>query len=215
MSKNKIINQALGELGLDGFATFEENTKPEDHLDSSVEDVILEFDWNSTTKISKLAKLNEQGIMGYQYAYNLPNNLIRLIDCYDSLMIDGASSNIAYYNNIYTINNIISDNRLYSCYEQYRSYSIIGVELYSNVPNITCRYSALDLDNIAILPRYIQSLIAIRFAYLLSNFYDVDRKSIDNRYNVELARAKALDSSHSSPISSFLSYTDYAKLIKR
>ena len=59
MSKSKIINQALSELGLDQFASFEENTKPEDYFDSALEDVCLDFDWSAVLKTAKLSRLNE------------------------------------------------------------------------------------------------------------------------------------------------------------
>lgn len=212
MSKSKIINQALGELGLDQFATFEENTKPEDYFDSSLEDVSLEFDWSALSKIIKLGKLNELGVMGYQYTYNLPNDLIRLIDVCDSLMLEGMSA--SYSGNDYQIVATRDGIDKPAFHEFYRSYCIIGAKLYANLPDITCIYTGFD-ENMTQLPRYLESLISLRLAYLLANFYDADRNKIDSRYQIELTKAKALDSSHSSQISSFLHYRDYAKLIRK
>lgn len=87
-SEISICNVALGYLGIDPIASFEEDRK-ESRLLSNIyvrarNELLERFDFSFSTRIERLARKESSLIPEYSYVYQLPTNCLRLRNVYSS-----------------------------------------------------------------------------------------------------------------------------------
>lgn len=83
-----IANKALRKLGVAEISSLSQQGRVADRCNSSVEDcvkeVLREHPWSNATEWASLARLVDAPPFGYQYAYQVPKNALRLIDVRES-----------------------------------------------------------------------------------------------------------------------------------
>lgn len=86
-SKLNICNQALLKIGEQTITSLDEASDNAKlcsiFFDQALEEVLREYPWTSATSRAQLPKLSRDPIFGYDYAYQLPTDFIRLVQLYD------------------------------------------------------------------------------------------------------------------------------------
>lgn len=90
-----ICNHALLKVGADTIASLDVNQAQDQgtlesaklcniFFDQALEETLRMYPWNSATKRAKLSRLSDAPVFKYAYAYQLPNDCVRVIDIYNS-----------------------------------------------------------------------------------------------------------------------------------
>lgn len=107
-TKTEIANQALSLIGADSITSFEENTSTARRMrtvyDSSRKALLRLHPFQCSTKRIKLHPISTQPEFGYSYQFQLPDDLIRIINANtedyvvetDRLLSDQSELNLVY-----------------------------------------------------------------------------------------------------------------------
>lgn len=95
LTKIDICNHALLKVGADTIASLDTAQAVDEgtirsaklcniFFDQSLEETLRMYPWNSCTKRATLSQLTDAPVFKYAYAYQLPNDCVRVINVYDN-----------------------------------------------------------------------------------------------------------------------------------
>ena len=179
LSKIDICNQALLKVGADLIASLDTSTATDDGAirtakmcnalyDQALDEILRIYTWNCCVARATPTLLGESPAFGYDYAFQLPNDCLRVIRVFDN------TSNYS--------------NRL--------SWVIEGKKILCDTQTVYIKYIARP-DDVGILDSLCASALicnlAIKLSVTLQLDVDWQGRLIDELYNVILPSARSID----------------------